>query len=280
MKIGSYELHQIETGRFALDGGAMFGVVPKILWSKLIPSDDENRIDMACRALLIMGDKHNILIDTGIGNKLSEKHKKIYKFDDSKQNLISSLKEFNLETKDITEVILTHLHFDHVGGATYMEDDKYKLTFPNAVYYVQKTHYEWALDPSEKDRDGFCKEDFMPIAEEGKLRLVEGQTEILPNIYVLISDGHTIGQQLVKLSDQENTILFCGDLIPTASHLHLSYIPGYDIHPLTTIEEKKNILSRASSGNWTLFFEHDPLTESVKVENTEKGFVVREKVSL
>ncbi|HDZ14362.1 hypothetical protein LCGC14_1743890 [marine sediment metagenome] len=280
MKIGRYELHQIETGRFALDGGAMFGIVPKPLWSKLNPPDDENRIDMALRVLLIMGNKRNILVDTGIGTKFSEKYKEIYKIDHSKYNLDSSLKKFNLETKDITDVILTHLHFDHAGGSTYVEDGKHKLTFPNAVYYVQKANYEWALNPSEKDSGSYHKEDFVPVAEEGKLRLVEGRVVILPNIEVIISDGHTTGQQLVKISDEKNTLVYCGDLIPTVSHIRIPYIMGYDIHPLTTIEEKKRLLSNACSGDWTLFFEHDALTEAVKVKKAEKGFGVREKVIL
>jgi glyoxylase-like metal-dependent hydrolase (beta-lactamase superfamily II) len=280
MKIGRYELHNIETGRFALDGGAMFGIVPKPLWCKLYPPDEENRIDSALRALLIMGNNRNILVDAGAGTKLSEKYKKIYKVDYSKYNLGSSLKKFNLETTDITDVILTHLHFDHVGGSTYIEDGKYRLTFPNAVYYVQKTHYEGALDPNEKEKDSYHREDFMPIAEEGKLRLVEGKTVIFPNIEVIISDGHTIGQQLVKISVERNTLVYCGDLIPTAAHIRLPYIAGYDIYPLTVIEEKKTLLSNACRGNWTLCFEHDPVTEAAKVEKTEKGFGIREKVSL
>jgi len=281
MKIGEYELHPIETGRFALDGGAMFGIVPKPLWSKLYPPDDENRIDSALRALLIRGNDRNILVDTGIGTKFSEKYKKIYKIDYSKYSLDSSLKKLNLEAKDITDVILTHLHFDHVGGSTYMgEDGKHKLTFPNAVHYVQKTHYEGALDPNEKEIGSYHREDFMPITQEGKLRLVEGRTMILPDIEVIISDGHTIGQQLVKVSDGRDTLVYCGDLIPTAAHVHLPYIAGYDIYPLTVIEEKKTLLLNACSSDWTLFFEHDPVTEAAKVEKTKKGFGVKEKVLL
>lgn len=258
----------------------MFGIVPKPLWSKLYPPDEENRIDSALRALLIMGHNRNILVDTGAGAKLSEKYKKIYKVDYSKYNLDSSLKKFNLETKDITDVILTHLHFDHVGGSTYIDDGKHRLTFPNAVYYVQKTHYEEALDPNEKEKDSYHREDFIPIAEEGKLRLVDGNTVIFPNIEVIISDGHTIGQQLVKVSDENSTLIYCGDLIPTAAHIRLPYIAGYDIYPLTVIDEKKRLLSNACSGNWTLCFEHDPFTEAAKVERSKKDFSIRKKVSL
>lgn len=264
----------------------MFGVVPKTLWSKLITPDDENRIEMALRSLLIIDDKHKILVDTGAGDKLSEKQKKIYKIDNSKYDLASSLKKHNLEAKDITHVLLTHLHFDHTGGSTYMtEEEKFvpaspKPAFPNAIYYVQKTQYEWALEPSDRDKSGFQEDDFVPMAKEGMLRLVEGQTVILPDIDIIVSDGHTVGQQLIKISDKENTLVYCGDLIPTAAHIPLPYIPGYDNSPLKTIEEKKLLLSRACFNNWTLFFEHDPITEAVKVEKTEKGYAVKEKVFL
>ncbi len=280
MKIGRYELHQIEAGRFGLDGGAMFGIVPKTLWSKLHPPDDENRIDLALRVLLIMGNKRNILVDNGIGTKFSEKYKKIYKIDQSKYNLDSSLKRFNLEAKDITDVILTHLHFDHAGGSTYKEDGELKLTFPNATYYVQKTNYEWALTPNDKELGSYLKEDFVPVSEKGKLQLVEGKFEIMPHIDVTISDGHTIGLQLVKVSDGKNTLVYCADLIPTTSHIKIPYIMGYDIDPLKIIQEKKELLSMACSGSWILFFEHDVITEAAKVKKTEMGFEVREKVSL
>lgn len=280
MKINRYELHSIETGRFGLDGGAMFGIVPKALWSKLNPSDDENRIDLALRALLIMGNKRNILVDNGIGTKFSEKYKKIYKIDHSKYNLDSSLKKYNLETRDITDVILTHLHFDHAGGSTYKEDGELRLTFPNATYYVQKANYEWALTPNEKERGSYLKENFVPVLEKGKLQLVEGKSEIMPYIDVIVSNGHTTGLQLVRISDERNKLVYCADLIPTTSHIKLPYIMGYDINPLKIIEEKKELLSTACSDNWILFFEHDIITEAAKVKKTEKGFEVKEKISL
>lgn len=280
MKIGSYDLHSIETGRFGLDGGAMFGIVPKTIWSKLNPSDDENRIDLSLRTLLIMGNKRNILVDNGIGSKFSEKYTKIYKIDHSKYNLDSSLKKYNLETGDITDVILTHLHFDHAGGSTYKEDGELKLTFPNATYYVQKSNYEWALIPNDKERGSYLKENFVPVLEKGKLQLVEGKFEIIPHIDVIISDGHTIGLQLVRVSDGKNTLVYCADLIPTTSHIKIPYIMGYDIEPLKIMREKNELLSKACNDNWTLFLEHDIITEAVKVKKTEKGFEVRGNVSL
>ena len=280
MKIGQYELHSIETGRFALDGGAMFGIVPKEIWSKLNPSDDKNRVDMALRSLLIMDDKRKILVDTGIGTKLSKKNQKIYKLDQTKYNLEASLEKYDLETKDITDVILTHLHLDHVGGATYLKGKKQKLTFPNATYYVQKTHYEWALKPSEKDKGSFINEDIKAIEAEGKLRLIDGYAMILPNIDVIIYDGHTIGQQVIKISDGIDTLVYCGDVIPFTSHIRLPYIPSYDINPITSIEDKEKLLTRACNGDWILFFEHDPVTVAVKVEKLEKGHTIKETISL
>jgi glyoxylase-like metal-dependent hydrolase (beta-lactamase superfamily II) len=280
MKIGQYELHSIETGRFALDGGAMFGIVPKELWSKLHPADDKNRIDMALRSLLIMDDKRKILIDTGIGTKLSKKSQKIYKLDQTEYNLEASLEKYDLETKDITDVILTHLHLDHVGGATYLKSKKQKLTFPNASYYVQKTHHEWASKPSERDKGSFIIEDFKTIEGEGKLRLVDGYAMILPNIDVIIYDGHTIGQQLIKISDGIDTLVYCGDVIPFTSHIKLPYIASYDINPVTSVEDKEKFLIRASEGDWILFFEHDPVTEAVKVEKDKKGFTIKETITL
>jgi len=281
MKIGQYELHSIETGRFALDGGAMFGIVPKELWCKIHPADDKNRIDMALRSLLIMDDKRRILIDTGIGTKLSKKSQKIYKLDQTEYNLEASLEKHDLETKDITDVILTHLHLDHVGGATYLKGKKQKLTFPNASHYVQKTHHEWASKPSEKDKGSFIIEDFKIIEGEGKLRLIDGYAMILPNIDVIIYDGHTIGQQVIKISDGIDTLVYCGDVIPFTSHIKLPYIPSYDINPVTSSEDKEKLLTRACNGDWILFFEHDPVTEAVKVEMDKKGnTIIKETISL
>ena len=280
MNIGQYELHSIETGRFALDGGAMFGIVPKGIWSRLHSPDKQNRVEMALRSLLIMDDKRKILIDTGIGTKLSKKDQKIYKIDQTKYNLEASLEKHDLETKDITDVALTHLHLDHVGGATYLKGKKHKLTFPNASHYVQKTHYEWASKPSEKDKGSFIREDFKAIEEEGKLRLIDGYAMILPNIDVIIYDGHTVGQQIIKISDGISTLVYCGDVIPFTSHIRLPYIASYDINPITSIEDKEKLLTRACSGDWVLFFEHDPITEAVKVEKAKSGYAIKETISL
>src|SRR3989344_7307622 len=216
-RIGPYTLHLLETGQFALDGGAMFGVVPKNIWQKSNPSDSENRIDMALRILLIQGNGKNILVDTGIGDKWDEKYSKIYRISHARHSLKKALSEHNLEPRDITDIILTHLHFDHAGGTTYQEGGKLKLQFPNATTYVQKEQWEWALQPTEKDRASFLKENILPL-QAGKLKLLQGETELFPGIHILLSHGHTQAHQVVKVTDGKKTVIFCGDLIPTASH--------------------------------------------------------------
>ncbi len=273
MRIGNYELYAIETGTFALDGGAMFGVVPKTLWEKAIAPDEKNRIPMAARALLLVGDGRKILIDVGNGSKMNEKLATIYKIDSSKNDLISSLKKLNIAPSDITDVILTHLHFDHCGGSTYRDDKDVKPTFPNAKYYVQREHWEWAQKPTERDRASFFPEDFMPLHERGQLHFTEGEGEILPGISCRICNGHTTALQAPLVSDGKNSVLYVADLMPTIAHASLPWIMGYDLRPLVTLEEKRRILNEAVDGNWTLFFEHDAANQTCRLQRTDKGIV-------
>lgn len=280
MKIGNYEIHSIETGTFVLDGGAMFGIVPKAIWNRRNPADDQNRIDMALRTLLIVGNKRKILVDAGIGDKFSKKYTEIYKIDLTRYNIHKSLKEYDLTVKDITDVILTHFHFDHAGGATYMKDGVLRPVFPNATYYIQKEHLSLARHPSEKDTGSFRNEDFEPLEDAGRLEIISGEFEIFPEISLIVSNGHTLGLQLVKISSGSDVLVYCADLIPTSSHIPIPYVMSYDLFPLTTIEEKKKILYDAAEGNWTLFFEHDPLVEAVKVKKGEKRFEIKEVIKL
>jgi glyoxylase-like metal-dependent hydrolase (beta-lactamase superfamily II) len=276
MKIGPYDVHALETGRFALDGGAMFGIVPWVFWSKTNPPDERQRIDLAARCLLISGNGKNILVDDGNGTKWNDKLKDIYKLDNSEHDLVRSLQRYGLTPDDITDVILTHLHFDHAGGSTTRVNGRVVPTFPKARYYVQKQHWELALKPTEKDRGSFMPDDFLPLNEHGVLELVEGECELFPGIELIVCNGHTSAQQLPKISDGNTTVLFCCDLFPTVSHLPYPYVMAYDVRPLVTIEEKKKILPRAYEEKWILFFEHDPKTEAVTVKAGEKGFVVDE----
>ncbi len=278
MKIGNYELFSIETGRFALDGGAMFGIVPMPLWKKLNPPDERNRITLAARALLLKGNGKIILIDNGNGSKFSDKQIDIYRLDTNHSNLENSLSNIGVTFSDVTDVILTHLHFDHAGGSTKKENGEIIPAFPNATYYVQKKHWERSQHPNEKDRGSFMYDDFMPLKNSGVLELLEGNEKVFPNISFMICDGHTDAQQLPKISDGTTTLLYCCDMIPTTAHIPVPYIMAYDLRPLTTLEEKKTILKLASEENWILYFEHDPKIATAKVVQTEKGIVLSDEI--
>lgn len=278
MNIGNYELTSIETGRFALDGGAMFGVVPWVFWSKLNPPDERMRITLAARCLLIRGNGKTILVDTGNGSKWNEKLKDIYRLDNSHFALEESLAKAGVKPEEVTDVILTHLHFDHCGGSTKIVNDKLEMTFPNATHYVQKAHWELSQNPTDRDRASFMKDDFQLLYEKGKLKFVDGEKEIFPGISVVVCNGHTMAQQLPKISDEKNTLLFCCDLIPTTSHIPFPYIMGYDLRPLVTMEEKKRIIPQAEKEGWILFFEHDPETIAVKLQKTDKGYSIKDKL--
>lgn len=281
MHIGTYELTALETGRFYLDGGAMFGVIPKTLWNRTNRSDERNRIELSLRTLVIRDGERCIMVDTGIGENWDKKFSDIYGVDHSRFSLEKSLHEVGLSRDDFTDVIITHLHFDHAGGATYRNERGEAIpTFPNATYHVQKKHYEWALNPSEKDRASFVTERFVPLYEKGRLQLLEGEVEFLPGIYIKLSDGHTIAQQNVLVTDGKKKLYHPGDMIPTSSHVPLPFIMGYDNYPLVTLEEKKSVMRRAVEEDWILFFEHDPERAATHVEKTDKGFKAGKQVDI
>jgi glyoxylase-like metal-dependent hydrolase (beta-lactamase superfamily II) len=279
MKIGKYKLHIINSGYFGLDGGAMFGIIPRPLWQKTNPPDEVNRIKLATRNILLTGNSKKILIDTGMGDKWDDKSKNIYAVDQQNVSLEKSLNEYGFKPDDITDVILTHLHFDHTGGSTKYDNSRLIPAFPNAKYYVQKKNFDWAVNPSERDKGSYLKNNFLSLAEEGVLEFIEGERNFDDEIEFLIINGHTFAQQLIKISDSSNTFLYVGDLFPTTSHIPLPYVMGYDLQPLVTVEEKKRILEKAIEDNWKLFFEHDPDTAFATVKKDEKGFRVNEKYS-
>jgi glyoxylase-like metal-dependent hydrolase (beta-lactamase superfamily II) len=277
MKIGKYELHIVDSGTFALDGGAMFGIIPKPLWEKTNPPDEANRITLSTRNLLLISEDKKILVDTGMGSCWDEKSIEIYKINQAESSVDKSLKKLNLSKSDITHVILTHLHFDHTGGSVSKDNGKLIPSFPNAKYYVQKQNYIWAINPSDRDRGSYIKEKFYPLMEHGVLELLNGNEKFDDEIEFIIVNGHTFGQQLLKIFDSSDIILYCADLFPTASHIRIPYVMGYDIQPLETVKEKKMILHEIAEENWKLFFEHDPFNALATIKETEKGFMVDEK---
>ncbi len=266
------EIYPIETGRFKLDGGAMFGVVPKTIWQRTNPADEKNRIDMAMRSLLISEGDKIILVDTGIGHKYDKKFASIYAIDHETYTLGKSLRKLGLTEEDITDVILTHLHFDHCGGTTeYDKNGKPKIAFPNAKIHIQKKHLDWALNPNARERASFFKENILPLVESEQTELWEGETEIIPGVSVKTVHGHTESQQLVFIENKGQKYLFAADLFPTYGHVPLPYVMSYDTRPLLTLEERAFWLEKIVREEIILIYQHDPYNEAGRVIKNERG---------
>ncbi len=271
-QIGPYSLSAIETGRFGLDGGAMFGIVPKPLWSKRIEPDAENRIPLHMRCLLIEGPDRLIIVDAGVGDLFSgTKYEAIYAVDHEYATLDASLARQGFSRADVTDVVLTHLHFDHCGGGTRQEGGERVVTFPNATYHVQREHWNWATDPNPKEKESFLQRAFAPIEAAGQLHLVEGAGTLFPGITVDLVRGHTEAQQIVTVADEETTLVYVADLLPTSHHLQPAWTMAYDVRPLQTIEEKAGFLQEAVEKEWDLFFEHDPDVVVGSLDQTNSG---------
>jgi glyoxylase-like metal-dependent hydrolase (beta-lactamase superfamily II) len=280
MKLGQYEIRAIETGRFKLDGGAMFGVVPKVLWSRTNPADESNRIAMAMRALYLEGGGRRLLVDGGSGTDFGEKMNRIYQIET--QGLRPALERAGIDPDSITDAVATHLHFDHAGGFCRRgPGGGIVVTLPRAIHHIQRRQWETALSPTEKDRASFFPEFLLPIEKAGLLRLADGVVEIFPGVTLIPTDGHTFGHQVVLVSTDEGSLLYCGDLIPLASHVNLPYIMAYDHFPLKTLEEKRQMLGRAADEGWILFFEHDPEIAAARVRRTDSdGFEITDVVEI
>ena len=271
------KIYPIETGNFKLDGGAMFGVVPKSIWQRTNPADSKNMIDMSMRCMLIEDGNRLILIDTGLGNKQSDKFfGYYYLFGDF--TLDKSLAKFGFHRNDITDVFLTHLHFDHSGGNIQWNKDKtgYEPAFKNAKFWSNKNHWQWAVEPNPREKASFLKENINPIEDSGQLNYVEiGNTNYIKNselgFDIFLADGHTEKQMLPHIKYKGKTIVFMADLLPTVGHIPLPYVMGYDTRPLLTINEKKLFLNKAANEEFLLFLEHDATNELCTVKHTEKG---------
>ena len=274
MKVGSYEVSVLEGERFRLDGGAMFGVVPKVLWSRPHPPDDLNRIQMVARCLLVRGEGRVVVVDTGMGDAWTGRERDIYAIENGHRSIAAALAARGVEPADVTDVIFTHLHFDHAGGAV----THGMPAFPRARHHVQRDHLEWALHPTERDRRSFREETFVPLRDAGLLVLAEGPGEVLPGIAVEPTRGHTIGHQVVRIGEGPGSIVFCGDLIPTAAHMPAPWVMSYDLQPVLTMQEKTDLLSRAAAGRWILVMEHDPGHPAVTVGREDDRFVRGETV--
>ena len=274
-------LYTIDTGFFKLDGGGMFGVVPKVLWSKTNPSDENNLCPWAMRSLLIEDDGKLILIDNGIGDKQDKKFLKHY-YLHGDANLHSSLAVHGFHADDITDVFLTHLHFDHCGGSVKWNSTKtnFEMTFKNAKYWSNAKHWKWATDPNNREKASFLKDNIIPIQESGNLHFVENQKNIFKNFDALIVDGHTESQMIPHISYKGKTIVFAADLLPSIGHIPLAYVMGYDTRPLLTLSEKEKFLRIAAEKEYIIFLQHDYYNECCTVKMTNKGVRLKDTFKL
>ncbi len=278
MKLGAFDIYPVRDGWFRLDGGAMFGVVPKVLWERCCPADDANRIPLSLTCLLIKAHGKNILVDTGLGGKEDERFQDRFAVDRN-PTLLQSLRRLGLRREDIHMVINTHLHFDHAGGNTIrVRNDAFQPTFPKAQYFVQRGEYEDAAGANERTRASYRPDNVAPIAETNRWEFLQGDTELVPGVTAVVTAGHTRHHQGVMIESEGQVAFFLGDLIPTVSHLPLPYVMGYDLYPIQTLETKRWVLDRAYRERWLLLFEHDPLVQAGYVRGDETGKYFLEEV--
>jgi len=280
MKLGEYDVTLVSDGEFRLDGGAMFGIVPKVLWERLSPLDERNRISMALSSLLVRGAGRTILVDTGVGTRNTPKETEIFAISRADGGLRDSLRARGVAPEQVTDVVLTHLHFDHAGGAVAREGDgRLVPAFPNATYHVHRDMWDWAQDLTPKDRGSFRPDDYR-VLRDARLRLAEGREEICEGVEIIPTYGHTVGNQVVKVAAGGETLLYAGDVVPTSHHLKLPYVMAYDLFPLTTIREKAQLVGEAADGGWIVVFEHDPKLRAARVARDGENFRVAEPVAL
>ena len=276
MKIGQYKLYSIETSEFGLDGGAMFGIIPKIMWEKKAPSDHLNRIKMVTRSLLLVSDSHKILIDTGNGSKWTKKYLELYNIDLSMYNIDSSLKKYGFTVDDITDVVCTHLHFDHAGGNTIYHENNLVPTFSNATYWISEKNWNLANHPSQKDQGSFMECDWEVLAQNNMIMLVKDK--FLPGLEIYFTEGHTDGLMHPVISDGNKTLFYGADIFPTAAHIPVPWVMSYDLRPTQTIKEKDRLLKKMYDEEWILFFEHDPIYQACTIGVEGKHYCINKPV--
>ena len=272
-------VYPVETGNFKLDGGAMFGVVPKSIWHKTNPADSNNMCNWAMRCLLVEDGDRLILIDSGIGDKQNEKFFSHFHLNGD-ASLEKSLTKLGFHCNDITDVLITHLHFDHVGGAVKRANGKFALSFPHARYWSNQQHWDWAINPNPREKASFLSENILPIKELGHLNFIKSGNELGEHIEILTVNGHTEGQMIPIITFKNKKIAFTADLIPSVGHLKIPYLPSYDIRPLRTMEEKELFLQRAINEDIQLFFEHDAYHQCCSVIQSERGVKLNQTFNL
>jgi len=280
MKIGKYDLYSVETSEFGLDGGAMFGIIPKPVWGKKVSVDELNRVNMVTRSLLLVSDEKKILIDTGNGTKWEEKYKKIYDINTDQYNIEKSLGKYGFSSEQITDVICTHMHFDHIGGNTKIKSGKVVPTFPKAKYWISEENWKLANHPSQKDAGSFIEHDWKVLAENQMIEIIDGREPFIEGIETFVTHGHTPGLLHPIVSDGSNKLFYGADIFPMVAHIPIPWVMAYDVQPVVTMEEKQKLLQKMEREDWILFFEHDPHIQACSVHKDGKHYKLNKEIKI
>ena len=280
MKIGKYDLYSVETSEFGLDGGAMFGIIPKPVWEKKVSADELNRVNMVTRSLLLVSDEKKILIDTGNGTKWEEKYKKIYDINTDQYNIEKSLGKYGFSSEQITDVICTHMHFDHIGGNTKIKSGEVVPTFPNAKYWISEENWKLANHPSQKDAGSFIEHDWKVLAENQMIEIIDGREPFIEGIETFVTNGHTPGLLHPIVSDGSNKLFYGADIFPMVAHIPIPWVMAYDVQPVVTMEEKQKLLQKMEREDWILFFEHDPHIQACTVHKDGKHYKLNKEIKI
>ena len=280
MKIGKYDLYSVETSEFGLDGGAMFGIIPKPVWEKKVSADELNRVNMVTRSLLLVSDEKKILIDTGNGTKWEEKYKQIYDINTDQYNIEKSLGKYGFSSEQITDVICTHMHFDHIGGNTKIKSGEVVPTFPNAKYWISEENWKLANHPSQKDAGSFIEQDWKVLAENQMIEIIDGREPFIEGIETIVTHGHTPGLLHPIVSDGSNKLFYGADIFPMVAHIPIPWVMAYDVQPVVTMEEKQKLLQKMDREDWILFFEHDPHVQACTVHKDGKHYKLNKRIQI